>query len=298
MAARRAPRIIALANQKGGVAKTTSVASLGAAAAELGYRVLLVDLDPQACLTFSLGIDPDAVEGSIHTVLTAGAPIADVVVHAADGVDLVPSTIDLAGAEAVLLARPAREYVIRTALDEVSKDQRRMAKVINFGLIYGMSAFGLASQLNLERAAAQAYIDRYFARYPGVADYMQRTREAARSQGYVETVFGRRLYLPEINAKNGQRRQGAERAAINAPMQGTAADLIKLAMIAVQGWLDSEKLASRLLLQVHDELILEVPERELDRVRGELPGHMCNVAALKVPLRVGVGVGSNWEAAH
>ena len=188
--------------------------------------------------------------------------------------------------------------VFGVPLDAVSNDQRRMAKVINFGLIYGMSAFGLASQLNLERAAAQAYIDRYFARYPGVADYMQRTREAARSQGYVETVFGRRLYLPEINAKNGQRRQGAERAAINAPMQGTAADLIKLAMIAVQRWLDDEKLASRLLLQVHDELILEVPENELDRVRAELPAHMCNVAALKVPLRVGVGAGSNWEAAH
>jgi DNA polymerase-1 len=188
--------------------------------------------------------------------------------------------------------------VFGVPLEEVSKDQRRMAKVINFGLIYGMSAFGLASQLNLERAAAQAYIDRYFARYPGVADYMQRTREAARSQGYVETVFGRRLYLPEINAKNGQRRQGAERAAINAPMQGTAADLIKLAMIAVQGWLDAEKMESRLLLQVHDELILEVPEHELDRMRADLPGHMCNVAALKVPLRVGVGAGSNWEAAH
>jgi len=188
--------------------------------------------------------------------------------------------------------------VFGVALDDVSSDQRRMAKVINFGLIYGMSAFGLASQLNLERSAAQAYIDRYFARYPGVADYMQRTRETARRQGYVETVFGRRLYLPEINAKNPQRRQGAERAAINAPMQGTAADLIKLAMIAVQGWLDQEKLGSRLLLQVHDELILEVPERELDRVRAELPAHMCNVAELKVPLRVGVGVGSNWEAAH
>jgi DNA polymerase I len=188
--------------------------------------------------------------------------------------------------------------VFGVPLDEVSSDQRRMAKVVNFGLIYGMSAFGLASQLNLERAAAQAYIDRYFARYPGVADYMQRTREAARSQGYVETVFGRRLYLPEINAKNGQRRQGAERAAINAPMQGTAADLIKLAMIAVQRWLDEAKLASRLLLQVHDELILEVPEGELDRVRAELPAHMCNVAELKVPLRVGVGAGSNWEAAH
>ncbi len=188
--------------------------------------------------------------------------------------------------------------VFGVPLAEVSSDQRRMAKVINFGLIYGMSAFGLASQLNLDRTAAQAYIDRYFARYPGVADYMQRTREDARSQGYVETVFGRRLYLPEINAKNGQRRQGAERAAINAPMQGTAADLIKLAMIAVQDWLDDEKLESRLLLQVHDELILEVPAHELDHVRAELPGHMCNVAALKVPLRVGVGAGSNWEAAH
>jgi len=188
--------------------------------------------------------------------------------------------------------------VFGVPLEEVNSEQRRMAKVINFGLIYGMSAFGLASQLNLERSAAQAYIDRYFARYPGVADYMQRTRETARRQGYVETVFGRRLYLPEINAKNPQRRQGAERAAINAPMQGTAADLIKLAMIAVQGWLDRENLASRLLLQVHDELILEVPERELDRVRAELPGKMCNVAALKVPLRVGVGSGANWEAAH
>jgi DNA polymerase-1 len=209
--------------------------------------------------------------------------------------------------DAGLLAAFAEDRDIHTAtaaevfgvpLANVSPDQRRMAKVINFGLIYGMSAFGLAAQLNLERAAAQAYIDRYFARYPGVADYMQRTREAARNRGYVETVFGRRLYLPEINAKNPQRRQGAERAAINAPMQGTAADLIKLAMIAVQRWLDQDGLASRLLLQVHDELVLEVPEAELDRVRAALPGHMCGVAALTVPLRVGVGVGRNWEAAH
>ncbi|MFN3544035.1 MAG: DNA polymerase I [Thiobacillus sp.] len=188
--------------------------------------------------------------------------------------------------------------VFGVPLDQVSPDQRRMAKVINFGLIYGMSAFGLASQLNLERSAAQAYIDRYFARYPGVADYMQRTRDTARRQGYVETVFGRRLYLPEINSKNPARRQGAERSAINAPMQGTAADLIKLAMIAVQRWIDAERLHSRLLLQVHDELILEVPEDELERVRAELPAHMCNVAQLKVPLRVGVGAGRNWEAAH
>ncbi|OJZ18069.1 MAG: DNA polymerase I [Thiobacillus sp. 65-29] len=188
--------------------------------------------------------------------------------------------------------------VFGVPLDAVNAEQRRMAKVINFGLIYGMSAFGLASQLNLERAAAQAYIDRYFTRYPGVADYMQRTREAARSRGYVETVFGRRLYLPEINAKNPQRRQGAERAAINAPMQGTAADLIKLAMIAVQRWLDAQQLGSRLLLQVHDELVLEVPQGELDRVRTELPALMCEVATLKVPLRVGIGAGRNWEAAH
>jgi DNA polymerase-1 len=188
--------------------------------------------------------------------------------------------------------------VFGVPLEAVDAEQRRMAKVINFGLIYGMSAFGLASQLNLERSAAQAYIDRYFARYPGVADYMQRTRETARQQGYVETVFGRRLYLPEINSKNPQRRQGAERAAINAPMQGTAADLIKLAMIAVQAHIDAEGLNSRLILQVHDELILEVREDEIEHVRTELPELMCNVAALKVPLRVGVGSGGNWEAAH
>ena len=188
--------------------------------------------------------------------------------------------------------------VFGVALDEVSSDQRRMAKVINFGLIYGMSAFGLASQLNLERSAAQAYIDRYFARYPGVADYMQRTREQARSQGFVETVFGRRLYLPEINSKNPARRQGAERAAINAPMQGTAADLIKLSMIAVQGWLDTENLHSKMIMQVHDELVLEVPEGELHEVRTRLPQLMAAVAQLKVPLKAEVGSGPNWEAAH
>jgi DNA polymerase-1 len=188
--------------------------------------------------------------------------------------------------------------VFGAPLDQVTSEHRRMAKVINFGLIYGMSAFGLASQLGLERSAAQAHIDRYFARYPGVAAYMQRTRETARAQGYVETVFGRRLYLPEINAKNLQRRQGAERAAINAPMQGTAADLIKLAMISVQRWLDHERLVSRLILQVHDELILEVPQAEIERVQQNLPSLMCDVAELKVPLRVGVGMGSNWEAAH
>ena len=188
--------------------------------------------------------------------------------------------------------------VFGTTLEEVSSDQRRMAKVINFGLIYGMSAFGLASQLNIERSAAQAYIDRYFARYPGVADYMQRTREQARSVGYVETVFGRRLYLPEIGSKNPARRQGAERAAINAPMQGTAADLIKLSMIAVHNWLEADKLSSKLIMQVHDELVLEVPGDELELVRTRLPQLMAEVAQLNVPLKAEVGSGPNWEAAH
>ena len=181
---------------------------------------------------------------------------------------------------------------------EVGADQRRVAKVINFGLIYGMSAFGLARQLDLERGAAQAYIERYFTRYPGVARYMESTRNTAKMNGYVETVFGRRLWLPEIRAAQVGRRQGAERAAINAPMQGTAADLIKLAMIAVQGWIDREKLKTRLVMQVHDELILEVPDDELARVRAELPPHMTQVARLRVPLAVEVGVGANWDEAH
>ena len=181
---------------------------------------------------------------------------------------------------------------------EVGPDQRRVAKVINFGLIYGMSAFGLARQLDIERTAAQAYIERYFARYPGVARYMESTRAAAKMNGFVETVFGRRLWLPEIRASQAGRRQGAERAAINAPMQGTAADLIKLAMIAVQHWIDSEQLKTRLIMQVHDELILEVPDDELDRVRIELPPHMTQVARLNVPLVVDVGVGANWDEAH
>jgi DNA polymerase-1 len=194
--------------------------------------------------------------------------------------------------------RATAAEVFGTAPDEVSSEQRRYAKVINFGLIYGMSAFGLAGQLNIERSAAQQYIDRYFARYPGVANYMQRTREQAKSQGFVETWFGRRLWLPEINGANGMRRQAAERAAINAPMQGTAADLIKLAMIAVQNWLERERLNTRLIMQVHDELVLEVPETELPLVQEKLSDLMCNVAELKVPLEVGLGEGDNWEEAH
>ena len=181
---------------------------------------------------------------------------------------------------------------------ELGAEQRRYAKVINFGLIYGMSAFGLARQLGLERAAAQQYMDRYFARYPGVADYMKRTREAARENGYVETVLGRRLWLPEIKSANPARRQGAERAAINAPMQGTAADLIKMAMIAVARWLAEKRLKSRLIMQVHDELVLEVPDAELARVRRELPVLMSGVAELAVPLVVDVGAGTNWDQAH
>ena len=181
---------------------------------------------------------------------------------------------------------------------EVGPDQRRVAKSINFGLIYGMSAFGLARQLGLERSAAQTYIDRYFARYPGVAQYMEEARQTARDKGYVETAFGRRLWFPDIRSSQAMRRQGAERAAINAPMQGTAADLIKLAMVAVQNWLEKSALRSKLVLQVHDELLLEVPDGELMDVRTHLPRLMIQVADLKVPLVVEVGVGPNWEAAH
>ncbi len=187
--------------------------------------------------------------------------------------------------------------------DAVDNEQRRYAKVINFGLIYGMSAFGLAQNLNIERSAAASYIERYFARYPGVREYMQNTREVAKQKGYVETYFGRRLWVPEINSANGMRRAGAERAAINAPMQGTAADLIKLAMIAVDKWLKEEKLngenlKSKLIMQVHDELVLEVPDNELELVKKTLPELMQNVAKLDVPLLAEVGVGNNWESAH
>ena len=181
---------------------------------------------------------------------------------------------------------------------EVSDDQRRAAKAINFGLIYGMSAFGLAKQLGIERSAAQTYIDRYFDRYPGVARYMEETRQSAHHHGYVETVFGRRLWLPDLKAGQQGRRQGAERAAINAPMQGTAADLIKMAMIAVQHWLDQERLQTRLIMQVHDELVLDVPETERDQVHAALGPLMTQVAKLKVPLVVDIGIGHNWEEAH
>lgn len=194
--------------------------------------------------------------------------------------------------------RATASEIFGVALADVTSEQRRAAKAINFGLIYGMGVFGLASNLGITRDAAQAYIDRYFARYPGVAQYMEQTRQLARQQGYVETVFGRRLQMPDIRAASGPRRQGAERAAINAPMQGTAADLIKMAMVAVQDWLDADQLATRMIMQVHDELVLEVPDSELEVVRARVPELMCSVATLRVPLVAEVGVGPNWEQAH
>jgi DNA polymerase-1 len=200
--------------------------------------------------------------------------------------------------EGIDVHRATASEVFGVAVPEVSSEQRRYAKVINFGLIYGMSAFGLAGNLGIDRTAATAYIDRYFARYPGVKRYMDETKISAREKGYVETLFGRRVYLPEINGGNGPRKSAAERQAINAPMQGTAADLIKLAMIAVQGVLDTERRATRMIMQVHDELVFEVPADELGWACTEVPRIMASVAALKVPLLAEVGVGANWDEAH
>ena len=194
--------------------------------------------------------------------------------------------------------RATAAEVFGVPLDEVSGDQRRSAKAINFGLIYGMSAFGLAKQIGVDRKQSQAYIDRYFLRYPGVLAYMERTREQAAQQGYVETLFGRRLYLPDINAKNQALRKGAERTAINAPMQGTAADIIKRAMIAVDGWLSESALDAKVILQVHDELVLEVREDLVEQVREQVKLLMSSAAELDVPLLVEVGVGDNWDEAH
>ena len=188
--------------------------------------------------------------------------------------------------------------VFGVELPDVTNDMRRSAKAINFGLIYGMSAFGLAKQIGVDRKQSQAYVDRYFARYPGVLNYMERTRTQAAEQGYVETIFGRRLYLPDINAKNQALRKGAERMAINAPMQGTAADIIKRAMVAVNGWLDASGLDARVILQVHDELVLEVREDLVEQISQDIRVHMSGAAELDVPLLVEVGVGNNWDEAH
>jgi DNA polymerase-1 len=188
--------------------------------------------------------------------------------------------------------------VFGVALDEVSSDQRRSAKAINFGLIYGMSAFGLARQLGIGRTAAQDYVNLYFERYPGVKAYMDDTRQLAKQQGYVETVFGRRLYLPEINASNAQRRQYAERTAINAPMQGTAADIIKRAMLAVDAYLQQGKVEARMIMQVHDELVFEVAEEAAEAFSQKIIQLMRHAAELKVPLLVEAGIADNWNEAH
>ncbi|HSG88462.1 MAG TPA: DNA polymerase I [Pseudomonadales bacterium] len=201
-------------------------------------------------------------------------------------------------AEGLDVHRATAAEVFETAVDAVTDDQRRSAKAINFGLIYGMSAFGLARQLGIARGDAQAYIDRYFERYPGVREYMERTREEAARNGYVETLFGRRLYLPEIGVQNQQRRQAAERTAINAPMQGTAADIIKRAMLAVDAWLESERPDALLIMQVHDELVLEVAEDAVETVSEGVRARMEAAAELAVPLLVEVGVGNNWDEAH
>ena len=212
----------------------------------------------------------------------------------------------ISGDAALLLAfhdnmdvhRATAAEIFGVGTDVVTSEQRRYAKVINFGLIYGMSAYGLARALSIDNTAAKNYIERYFDRYPGVKLYMEHTRQSAKANGYVETVFGRRLTLPEINSPNGPRRAGAERAAINAPMQGTAADLIKLSMVKVQQVLDEEKRGTKMIMQVHDELVFEVPESEVEWVKREIPRLMAGVAHLKVPLLAEVGVGPNWEKAH
>ncbi len=194
--------------------------------------------------------------------------------------------------------RATASEVFGVPVDQVSSEQRRYAKTINFGLIYGMSAYGLARSLSIDNTAAKNFVEKYFARYPGVKRYMDETRLSAKSKGYVETVMGRRLYLAEINSPNGPRRAGAERAAINAPMQGTAADLIKLAMVKVQATLDAEQRATKMIMQVHDELVFEAPMVEVEWVKTEIPRLMAGVAELKVPLLAEVGVGPNWDKAH
>ncbi|MFQ5936152.1 MAG: DNA polymerase, partial [Acidiferrobacterales bacterium] len=201
-------------------------------------------------------------------------------------------------AQGVDVHRATAAEVFGVAAEGVTEEMRRHAKAINFGLIYGMSAFGLARQLKIDRSTAQSYVERYFARYPGVKDFMDQTRALARRQGFVETVFGRRLYTQDINASNQARRQYAERAAINAPMQGTAADLIKLAMLAVDDWIRTSGADVRMLMQVHDELVFEVAQARVDEASENIRRCMSGVATLAVPLVVDIGVGDNWDQAH
>jgi DNA polymerase-1 len=243
-----------------------------------GRRVREAFVAPQGCMIASA--DYSQIELRIMAHISGDAALL-LAFH--DGMDVHRATA-------------AEIFSVGTA--QVTSEQRRYAKVINFGLIYGMSAYGLAKALNIDNTAAKNYIARYFERYPGVKNYMDHTRQLAKAQGYVETVFGRRLYLPEINSPNGPRRSGAERAAINAPMQGTAADLIKLSMVKVQQVIDAEQRATKIIMQVHDELVFEVPDAEVDWVRHEVPRLMAGVAHLKVPLLAEVGVGLNWDKAH
>ena len=213
---------------------------------------------------------------------------------------------ELSGDEGLLKAfsedldvhRATAAEVFATPLEEVSADQRRAAKAINFGLIYGMSPFGLARQLSVSRAEAQEYVDHYFARYPGVQQYMERTRVQAHDQGWVETLFGRRLYLPDIRARDYRRRSYAERSAINAPMQGTAADIIKRAMIGIHDWLEPLNDKAHLIMQVHDELVFECLDDFAAELADEVTQRMAAAASLQVPLKVDVGRGTNWDAAH
>ena len=201
-------------------------------------------------------------------------------------------------AEGKDIHRATAAEVFGLPLESVSGEQRRSAKAINFGLIYGMSAFGLSRQLNIPRKESQKYMDLYFERYPGVREYMDRTRQQAKEQGYVETLDGRRLYLPDIKSSNAARRAGAERAAINAPMQGTAADIIKRAMIAVDAWLEKEQPRVKLIMQVHDELVFEVHKDDVAAVSEKVHELMENSMTLDVPLLVEVGSGENWDQAH
>ncbi|MDY0006028.1 MAG: DNA polymerase, partial [Spongiibacteraceae bacterium] len=230
-----------------------------------------------------------------HTLLAADYSQIElrIMAHLSDDAGLLD-----AFAKGLDVHRATAAEVFDVPLEEVSSDQRRSAKAINFGLIYGMSAFGLARQLHVERREAQAYIDRYFERYPGVLIYMNDTRAQAAEQGYVETLFGRRLYLPEIRDRNPARRQGAERTAINAPMQGSAADIIKRAMIQVDQWLAAQGGTTRMIMQVHDELVFEVPDDALDSVTAKVTTLMSGAAKLKVPLLVETGHGANWDEAH
>jgi DNA polymerase-1 len=245
---------------------------------EEGRRIRQAFIAPDGCRL--LAADYSQIELRIMAHLSGDAGLLDAFAHDRD------------------IHQATAAEVFEVALDAVTSDQRRSAKAINFGLIYGMSAFGLARQLGIGRHEAQTYVDLYFERYPGVAAYMDRTREQAREQGFVTTVFGRRLYLPDIKARNAQRRQYAERSAINAPMQGTAADIIKRAMLAVDEWLQTSAPAARMIMQVHDELVLEVPTTDADRIAAEVARLMAGAAQLAVPLKVETGIGPNWDEAH